>query len=66
MDEDIPGLEPPEIIVSKIEIEQIYIPEYPLLVYKLPSGSPGHYIEVHEDPYEGVSVMVVEGELNEH
>lgn len=49
-----------EVQRKRIEIDTVFIPDYPLMIYYLPSGSPGKFIRVDEDPYYGVTTTLID------
>lgn len=44
--------------IDYIFTKRIFVPDYPLVIYILPSGSRNMEITVYEDPYEGISAQL--------
>ena len=44
--------------IEKVEVEKIYFPDEPEVVWNIPSGRPGFFIQVSENPYTGIELKI--------
>ena len=56
----------PKAIRKKIEIDTIYIPDYPEIYYKVPMGQPGWVLIVSETPEYGIETKIVKEDSPEN